>query len=201
MDRKRGLRKPWQGGRRKRALELKQHGWKPCEIAAALDVSAAAVRQRVAETRGRGSEAWRAKPRRPGPITHTPDQPHLMPELLSHGAPACGEFGTCARVATMIWEEFGVSYTKAHVSPLLRRFDWRPQLPIAHAAQRDEAMIKQWRLQEWPELKKRHVSKGEPWSFRMQQMNPFVRIRLRHAKELALNFLDGVLSQISQDEE
>jgi transposase len=165
MDRKHGLCQTWKEGRRKRAQELKQHGWKQCEIAAALGVSAAAVSQWVAETRVRGSEAWRAKPRPTGPIKLTLDQRHLVPELLCHGAEAYGfrgEFWPCARVATMIWAEFGVSYHKAHVSRLLRRLAWTPQLPIERAAQRDEAMIRQWRVQVWPELKKRHVSKGAP---------------------------------------
>jgi transposase len=81
MDRKHGLCRTWKAGRRKRAQELKQHGWKPCEIAAALGVSAAAVSQWVAETQVRGSEAWRGKPRPTGPIKLTLDQLHLVPEL------------------------------------------------------------------------------------------------------------------------
>ena len=167
MNRTHGVPKTWKEGRRKRALELKQHGWKQREIAVALGVSAAAVSQWVAETRVRGREAWQAKPRPTEPIKLTPDQLHLVPELLSHGAEAYGfrgAFWTCARVATVIWEAFGVSYHKAHVSRLLRRLDWTPQLPIERAAQRDEAMIQQWRVQVWPELKKRHISKGAPLS-------------------------------------
>jgi hypothetical protein len=35
----------------------------------------------------------------------------------------------------------------------------------------------------------------------MQQMNPLVRIRLGHPKELSLHFLDGILFQVGQDEE
>src|SRR5918997_6628740 len=144
MDRTHGLPKTWKEGRRKRALELKQCGWKQYEIAAALGISAAAVSQWVAETRVRGREAWRAKPRPTGPMQLTPDQLRLVPELLSHGAEAYGWRGacwTCARVATMIWEAFGVSYHQAHVSRLLRRLGWTPQRPIERAAQRDEAMI------------------------------------------------------------
>ena len=71
----------------------------------------------------RGREAWQAKPRPPGPIKLTPDQLRLVPELLAHGAAAYGlrgEFWSCARVATVIWEAFGVSYHKAHGSRLLR---------------------------------------------------------------------------------
>lgn len=160
MDRQHGSPQTWKEGRRKRALELSHDRWKQCEIAAAFGVSAAAVSQWVAEARAHGSEAWRAKPRPTGPVKLTPDHIDLLPELLSHGAEAYGfrgEFWTCARVATVIWETFGVSYPKAHVSRLLKRLHWTPQLPMERAAQRDEVLIKQWRVQVWPELKKRHV--------------------------------------------
>jgi transposase len=69
-----------QEGRRKQALELRQYGWKPCEIAAALGVSAAAVSQWVAEARARGREAWRAKPRLTGPVKLTSDQLQMIPD-------------------------------------------------------------------------------------------------------------------------
>jgi transposase len=167
MDRTHGLPKTWKEGRRKRALELQQRGWRQREIAAALGVSAAAVSQWVADTRVRSSEAWRAKPRPTGPMKLTPDQWHLVPELLSHGAEAYGFRGalwTCARVAAVMGEAFGVSYHKAHVSRLLKARQWTPQLPSERAAQRDEALIQQWRVQVWPELKKRRASKGAPLS-------------------------------------
>jgi len=81
MDRTQGFPKTWQEGRRKRALELKPYGWKPCEIAAAFGVSAAAVSQWVAEAHARSSEAWRAKPRPTGPVKRTSEQLHMIPEL------------------------------------------------------------------------------------------------------------------------
>jgi transposase len=165
MDRRKGFPETWQEARRKRAFELKQHGWKPCEIAEALGVSPAAVSQWLAHVRAHGMEAWRAKPRPTGPIKLTDDQWRGIPELLSHGAEAYGfrgECWTCARVATVIGEEFGVWYHKAHVSRLLKRLHWTPQMPIERAAQRDEALIEQWRLQVWPKLKKRRTSKAGP---------------------------------------
>jgi predicted transcriptional regulator len=57
-----GLPKTWKEERRKRALELRQHGWRQCEIAEALGVSAPAVSQWVAEARARGCEAGEASP-------------------------------------------------------------------------------------------------------------------------------------------
>jgi transposase len=160
MGRQNGFPQTWREARRKRAFELKQHGWKQGAIAEALGVSPAAVSQWLAHIREYGLEAWQAKPRPTGPVKLTPDHMDLLPELLSHGAEAYGfrgEFWTCARVATVIWETFGVLYHKAHVSRLLKRLHWTPQLPMEGAAPRDEVLIKQWRVQVWPELKKRHV--------------------------------------------
>jgi transposase len=78
MNRTYHFPKTWKEGRRKRALELKRYGWKPCEIAAAFGVLAAAVSQWVAEARVRGREAWRAKPRPIGSVKLTSDQVHRI---------------------------------------------------------------------------------------------------------------------------
>ena len=148
--------KDWKEARRKRALELKELEWKQCEIAEALGVSQAAVSQWVAHTRE--ADSWRAKPRPRGPVKLTPEQFDRIPELLSHGAEAygfCGNVWTCARVATVIRSELGVSYHKAHVSWLLKQLNWTPQIPIERATQRNEKQIQQWRDKVWPELKKR----------------------------------------------
>jgi transposase len=165
MDRRNGFPQTWQEARRKRAFELRQHGWKQYEIAEALGVSPAAVSQWLANMREHGMAAWRAKPRPTGSIKLAGDQWRLIPELLSHGAEAYGfrgECWTCARVATVIGEEFGVWYHKAHVSRLLKRLHWTPQMPIERATQRDAAVIEPWRLQVWPQLKKRPTSKAGP---------------------------------------
>ena len=147
----------WKEARRKRALELKDLGWKQCDIADALGVSQAAVSRWVAESHQR-DEAWRAKPRPSGPTRLTSEQLEAIPELLTAGAESFGFFGdvwTCARIATVLRLEFGVSYHKAHVSRLLKQLNWTPQKPIRRASQRDEDAIADWRTQAWPEIKKR----------------------------------------------
>jgi transposase len=167
MDRAHRFPHTWKEARRKRAFELKQHGWKQKDIAEAFAVSPAAVSQWLAKAREDGVAAWRAKPRPTGPIKLTAAQLRSIPELLSRGVEAYGfrgEVWTCARVAAVIWEEFGVSYHKAHISRLLKRVHWTPQLPIERAAQRDEALIEQWRIRVWPQLKKRPVEKTGPLS-------------------------------------
>jgi len=79
----------------------------------------------------------------------------LIPEFLSHGPEAYGFRGqvwTCARVAAVIGEEFGVRYHKDHVRRLLQALHWTPQMPITRAVQRDEAAITRWRRDSWPRL-------------------------------------------------
>jgi transposase len=159
--------KTWNEGRRQRALELTQRGGKQREIAAALGGAAAAVSQWMAETRVRGREAWRAKPRPTGPMKRTPDHRHLVPELFSHGAEADGCRGACwtwVRVATGLWEACGVSSHQAHVSRLLNALQGTPQRPMERAAPRDDAIIQPWRVPVWPERNTRRASKGAPVS-------------------------------------
>ena len=82
----------------------------------------------------------------------------MIPEFLWHGPEAYGFRGqvwTCARIAQVIKEEFGVCYHKDHVGRLLRQLQWTAQMPIRRAIQRDEPAIKRWRAEVWPELRKR----------------------------------------------
>ena len=98
-------------------------------------------------------------PSRPGPLAKlTPEQIRLIPDFLWHGAEAYGFRGdvwTCDRVAGVIHEEFGVSYSKSQVSRLLKQLGWTPQVPITRAIQRDEEAIERWRVESWPALKEK----------------------------------------------
>jgi transposase len=158
MDYKHFQFKDWKEARRKRALELKEQGWKQREIAQAFGVSEAAVSQWLMHSNKSAADGWRTKPYGHRPAKLTEEQMRLIPDFLSHGAEAYGfrgELWTCLRVATVIKEEFGVAYHKAHVSRLLKKLRWTPQLPLERATQRDEAAIERWRFEVWPELKKR----------------------------------------------
>lgn len=112
----------------------------------------------------RGNSALCAH-RHPGALARlTEQQRSQIPEFLSHGAEAYGfrsQLWTCARVARLITQEFGVSYHRAHVSRLLRALEWTPQKPIERASQRDEARILEWRAETWTELKKRRGVSAE----------------------------------------
>lgn len=157
----------WKEGRRFRAWELHQQGWKQCAIAAALGVTPGAVSQWLTRARAEGVEALRRHPA-PGPQPKlTTDQVAHLPNLLQRGAEAFGFRGavwTTARVASVIEREFGVHYHPAHVSRLLRAIGWSTQKPIRRASQRNEQAIAAWYTERWPALKKRPRLKGAPSS-------------------------------------
>jgi transposase len=147
----------WREGRRLRALELKERGWKQTQIADALGVTEGAVSQWMKRAREEGVEGLRHKPP-PGATPRLSEEARAkLPELLAQGAQAHGfrgEVWTCERVATVIGREFGVSYHPAHVSRLLRALRQSLQKPQRRANQRDEEAIDNWKEKKWPSLKK-----------------------------------------------
>jgi transposase len=139
-------------------LELQQQGWYQRDIADALGVREETVCRWLARARDGGPQALRARPRSGHPPKLSPAQKRLIPEFLWHGAEAYGfrgEAWTCARIARVLEEEFGVRYHKDHVGRLLRELRWTPQVPVRRAIQRDEEAIQRWRVEVWPELRRR----------------------------------------------
>jgi len=139
-------------------LHLKQQGWSRHDIAEALGVSPVSVSRWFARARDGGPEALRAHPSPGRPPKLSAAQKRLIPVFLWHGAEAYGfrgEVWTCARIAQVIEEEFGVRYHKGHIGKLLRELRWTPQVPIRRAIQRDEGAIQQWRDEVWPDLLRR----------------------------------------------
>lgn len=152
-----GLHGSWREWRRLRAVQLKREGWYQRAIAKAFDVNEATVSRWLARANKGGMESLLAHPGPGHPSQLNPVQRALIPEFLWHGPEAYGFRGrvwTCARVAKVIEEEFGVAYHKGHVARLLKELHWTPQTPIRRAIQRDEAAIDRWRSVVWPELLK-----------------------------------------------
>jgi transposase len=147
----------WREGRRLRALELKERGWKQTEIADALGVTEGAVSQWMKRAKEEGAEGLKRKPPPGAPPRLSEQQRARLPELLERGAKAHGfrgEVWTCERVAKVIRGEFGVSYHPAHVSRLVRAEGLSLQKPQRRANQRDEEAIEDWKAKRWPSLKK-----------------------------------------------
>ena len=149
--------KDWREGRRFRALELKEQGWKQTHIAEALGVSEGAVSQWMKRAREKGVQALRHNPPPGAPPRLSEQQRARVPELLAQGPEAHGFRGdvwTCERVAIVIRKEFAVSYHPAHVSRLLKAFRQSLQKPQRRANQREEEAIERWKDKKWPFLKK-----------------------------------------------
>ena len=148
----------WREWRRKRAWKLSQEGWTQGKIAEALGVGQRSVCLWLRAARLGGPDALCSR-LRPGPAGKLlPGQRYLIADSLWHGAEAYGFRGdlwTCARVAKVIEEEFGVRYHKGHVSRILKESGWTPQVPLPRALQRDEEEIQHWREDVWPALKRR----------------------------------------------
>jgi transposase len=142
-----------------RALELHQQGWIQHDIAAALGATESAVSQWLASARHGGPGALASHTDRRGVDPRlTPEQVRLIPDFLWHGAESYGFRGdvwTCDRVAGVIREEFGVTYSKSQASRLLKHLGWTPQVPITRAIQRDEGAIARWRVGSWPAAKEK----------------------------------------------
>src|SRR5215208_5421693 len=155
----------WREGRRLRALELKERGWKQSEIAEALGVTEGAVSQWMKRAREQGEQALRHKPPPAAPSRLSDEQRARLPELLAQGAEAHGlrgELWTCERVAVLIRREVGVSYDPAHVSRVVRTLGLALQKPQRRAEQRDEEAREHWKEKKWPSLKKGRKRKAEP---------------------------------------
>jgi transposase len=158
----------WREWRRLRVFQLKQLGWRQRDIASALGASEVSVSRWLARARDGGPEALLARPA-PGPAPKlSPQQKRLIPEFLWHGAEAYGfrgEVWTCARIAVVLEEEFGIRYHSDHVGRLLKELRWTPQVPIRRAIQRDEEAIRRWRDEVWPELRRRARREGRTLVF------------------------------------
>src|SRR5439155_20533178 len=92
-------------------------------------------------------------------------QLRLLPDLRWQGPEAYGfrgEVWTCGRVAQVLKEEWGVTYSPSQVSCLLKTLGWTPQVPITRAIQRDEAAIERWRAETWPDLARRANRERRP---------------------------------------
>ncbi len=157
----------WQEGRRLRAWELFEQGWKAIRIAEALGVTRSAVSQWLTAGRAGGREALRRRPRGHPAAKLTAEQRAELPDLLAKGAEAYGFIGevwTTARVAEVIRRQFGVRHHPAHVSRILKAMHWTVQKPVRRASQRDEAAITAWREERVPALQAKPVRRSAPSS-------------------------------------
>jgi transposase len=148
----------WREGRRFRAWELHQKGWKQQDIAEALGVTQGAVSQWLKRVKEGGVAGLRHRPSPGATPRLSPEQQGQLLELLAQGAESFGFPGdvwTQPRVAALIRDRFGVSYHPSQVGRILKACGWSRQKPVHRATQRNEEAIRQWKEEYWPQIKKR----------------------------------------------
>jgi transposase len=124
----------WREGRRLRALELLADGYRASEVARVLGVSPGAVSQWSKRARTGGAEALLKRKRLGRGSRLTPPQlaelRRVLAERVSDGA------WTTRRVAEIIAEKWGIQYSRAHVSRILKALG-------LHAAARNSTPVLQ----------------------------------------------------------
>jgi transposase len=121
-------------------------------------VTQGAVSQWLKRAREGGVAGLRHRPPPGATPRLSPEQRDQLLELLAQGAESFGfpgEVWTQPRVAALIRDWFGVSYDPSQVGRILKASGWSNQKAVHRATQRDEAAIRQWQEERWPQIKKR----------------------------------------------
>lgn len=135
------------------------------QVARAVGGSPSSVKRWSDALQAGGPEALKANPH-PGrrPLLSLRQKERLRRVLLK-GPRAAGyrtDLWTRSRVAEVIAKRFGVRYHVDHVGRLLHGLGWTCQKPERRARERDEAAIRRWREERWPDIKKRPSSRRQP---------------------------------------
>jgi transposase len=144
--------------RRWLAIQRLVEGYAPEEVAEFLGVDVRSVRRWLSAFRSGGASAIAAHPvpGRPRKLTHT--QEKIVERWLSerptdYGFPT--DLWTCTRLASLMLEEFGVSFHPGYLATWLRQRGFTPQLPRKVPRERDPVAIQRWVAQDWPRIKKK----------------------------------------------
>ena len=143
--------------RRRVAAKLLSDGQTIGEVMHALQVSESSVKRWKRALREGGLEALAAKPHPGRPPRLKAQQRSQLVRILLRGPMASGyntQLWTCARVAAVIQQQWGIRYSTTQTWRLLKRLAWSPQQPRLRARERDEAAIERWRKVAWPRIKK-----------------------------------------------
>lgn len=151
--------------RRLRAARLLQKGNGVREVGRLVGAAPSSVSRWKQELDEGGLEALKAKPHPGRPARLSTEQKKQLEHVLLKGPQAAGfatDLWTLPRIAKVIEHEFGVRYHPGHVWHVLRKMGWSCQKPERRARERDEPAIKQWRTEDWPNLKTNARDRG--WS-------------------------------------
>jgi putative transposase len=153
------------------AAELFAQGVTPPVVAKRLRVSDKSAYAWRRSWESGGVEALASKGPGGDPCRLDADQLNRLEKELERGPAAHGwvedQRWTLVRIARLIKELFGVSYTLKGVSLLLHRMGFSPQVPVHRAVERDEEAVTTWVKETWPQIKRPHGSRGRGSSSRM----------------------------------
>lgn len=150
--------------RRFEAVRLLEKGdLNQSEVARRVNVCRQTVSRWADEFRTGGREALKKAGRAGRKAALTESDRKRLEQLLLQGPEKLGyetPLWTCARVAHLIEDEFGVEYHPGHVWKILDDLGWSCQRPVGRARERNEEAIRRWRRVEWPAIKKKPKPKG-----------------------------------------
>jgi transposase len=153
--------------RRRLAVDRLLEGYSTEEVADFLAVHPSSVRRWWAAFRERGSQGLIAHPVSGRPCKLTGTQEKIVLRWLAdspteHGFPT--ELWTGARVATLIAEEWDITFHPRSLHRWLRAHGLTPQKPQRVPRERNPEVIAAWLATEWPRIKKKRVGTMPGWS-------------------------------------
>ena len=150
--------------RRMKAIRLLEKGdLNQSEVARRLQVCRQTVSRWGEEFRTGGKGVLKRAGRAGRKAQLTDRERKRLQELLLKGPEKLGyetPLWTCARVAHLIEQEFGVRYHRGHVWKVLDNPGWSCQRPVGRARERNEEEIRRWKRVRWPGIKKKPKRKG-----------------------------------------
>ena len=149
--------------RRQWAVGLLEEGKSINEVARLVKASPSSVHRWKERKANHGAAGLKAKPHPGRGCRLSAQDKAQLKKLLLAGPQAAGfdsALWTCRRVAQVIEQTFGVSYHPDPVGRLLHGLGFSCQYPQHRAREQDEEAVRQWRLVEWPRIKKKPDKKG-----------------------------------------
>jgi transposase len=173
MGNPRGVKRDFDAleARRLRAASLFRQGESQAEVARVLGVHRQTVHRWAKCFASEGRAALKKAGRAGRKPRLSVAELRILEQGLQRGPEALGyetSLWTAPRVADLIEHECDIRYHPGHVWKILRQMGWSCQRPKGRALERDEAVIRRWKKQRWPELKKKPKKKGEPSSSSMK---------------------------------
>jgi transposase len=153
--------------RRLRAARLLSQGVSQAEVARQVGAHRQSVSRWAQEVDTKGVQGLKRAGRAGRKPRLSQEQLGRIELALKRGPRSFGyatELWTARRVRDLIAQECAVKFSPRHVWWLLRQLGWSCQRPAGRARERDEAAIRRWKRQRWPELKKTPRNKAKPSS-------------------------------------